>query len=195
MVEEVKGSSVGITMRAEYKKEKDVSARGYISRDAGTKKVAERIDREDIGGDPAHRSSSYDGALHIGEQVRFSVVMPKSGWLRLFNFGSSGRGLRLYPGPGEADRHFRKGETLFLPDNGWFVVNPPATGNSGAPDRLFAIVVEDQDIAALDDLEPRLEEDSRGGFGGEVEGGKPAPLIALPPEEWEYGLLEYETKI
>lgn len=200
MVEEVKGEAPGITMKAEFKHPGDAAARGAVSRDAGTQKkkrrenVTENEDGSQQGGDPSRRTSSYDGVLHIGEQVCFSVTMPKSGWLRFFNFGSSGRCLRLFPGPGMADRHFRAGESFTMPANGpWFDVNGPAT-TEGRLDRLFAILVEEQKLLTLAELDPRLEERSRGSFGGEVEGGKSSPLFALAGNLWEYGLLEYETR-
>ncbi len=201
-VKETKGLPE-VQMEAAYKTAADATARGVIAsggfqglaaRDAGTQRRKHHVHDKKIA-DPAHCSSRFDGALHIGETIRFTVTIPVSGYLRLFNFGSSGRCLRLFPGPYDTDVFFHGGERFLMPEQGpWFMVNGPATAQNNAPDRLFALVIQDKEICELEHLDPRLEERTRGGFGGQVEKGRRAPLFSLDSANWEYGLLQYEIK-
>ncbi|MDO5675841.1 MAG: DUF4384 domain-containing protein [bacterium] len=199
MVKEAKGEQPRIAMQARYKKREESGARGsfatgFAGRDAGTSKQGQaNAPGADTGQNPAGRESRFDGALYIGETVSFSVHTPASGYLRLFNFGSSGRCLRLFPNNGEPS-FFRQGQLLAIPAQGrWFDVNGPATDVSGYPDRLFALLLDRDVIYDLAGLDPRLEAGSRGSFGGEVRRSR-SPLFEMPSANWEYGLLEYETR-
>lgn len=143
-------------------------------------------------------SSTVDGKLYLGEVVRFSLTVLRDGYLRLFNFGSGGKCSLLFPHHSAVSGQVSAGSRQHLPDaENWFEVTGPTTDNSGQPDRLFALWLAVPAIRSVADLDPRLKlrECGRGGPGFGAPRLERSPLFSLAPEEWDYGLLVYETML
>lgn len=152
----------------------------------------------------------WDGVLRAGEDIEFAGRSPRDGCLHLFNLGLSGTCVKLAPSAEHPNSRVRKGEVFRVPSDALlsarrlprrrFVVLDRLTADHGEPDRLLVIVTADDEVLQLEDLHPKLigrdlltRCPSRGaGFAGPPHVGL-ARLFALPPERWDYGLLEMEV--
>ncbi len=179
----LKGPPGRVALRAEFRHE----ARGL--RGAFADSAA--------GGSRPEAASHYDGVLPLGGHVRFQVTMPAGGALSLFNLGSSGTCVLLYPPFGQPAPVMAPGAVLHLPlQEPWFRVTGPATAVSGQPDRLLALVSRTPRQLTVADLDPRLTQRfaPRGaGFAGAPRLARPL-LFTLEPDQWDYGLLEFEIR-
>lgn len=145
--------------------------------------------------------------LKIGEYVEFHGKMPCAGYVHLFNFGTSGKCIKLFPSQEYPDNFEPVGAVFWVPSKKHcgvpfrdFCEVGPATIETGKPERLFAIVTHDNVDLQIEDLHPKMIGDdlftrcaTRGpGFDGKVRVDT-AKLFALRLERWEYGLLEMDV--
>ncbi|MFW6161705.1 MAG: hypothetical protein ACODAJ_02995, partial [Planctomycetota bacterium] len=118
--------------------------------------------------------------------------------------------LKLAPSAEHPRNRVRAGEVFRVPSDallgarhlprGRFVVLDRLTADTGEPDRLLAIVTRDDVVLHLADLHPKLLgrhllspcPGRAAGFAGRPRVGV-ARLFTLPPEAWDYGLLEMEV--
>jgi len=151
-----------------------------------------------------------DGRLTVGEHIRFEGVSPMTGYVHLFNLGTSGKCIKLAPSEECPNNRIEAGRVLELPSeqfvrmsdfkNGVWFEEGPTTAEAGHPERILAIVTREDIELECEDLHPDLESHrlytargARGpGFGGPVQRNR-ARLFQLPPDSWEYGLISLEV--
>lgn len=177
--------------------------RGQTSRGAGwfenrsASRDAQRVRPIRKGRKQRHSSYHCYGKLFIGDCCRFSVMLPHDGYLRLFNFGSSGSCTLLYPNFSNQTGWLTAGTRQYLPSlDQWYAVNGPTTAKSGCPDRLLALLLATPAVNTVSDLDPCLVT-RMAGRSAEVSAPNPesSQLFSLPNDSWDYGLLVYETFI
>lgn len=144
------------------------------------------------------------GSLPVGARIRFSGLVPVPGHLHLFNLGTSGTCEKLFPKERRANAVspsdiFELPSPSLFPGYQSFEVTKPTTAESGAPERLLAIVTLDDIDLQCRDLHPRLVcRDALGslcrgpGFSGPC-GATTSRLLQLDPGRWEYGLVEIDV--
>lgn len=144
------------------------------------------------------------GSLPVGARIRFSGLVPALGHLHLFNLGTSGTCTMLFPKECRANAVspndvFELPSPSLFPMCESFDVTKPTTAESGAPERLLAILTLDDVDLQCGDLHPRLvTRDAWGalcrgpGFSGPC-GATTSRLFQLDPERWEYGLVELDV--
>ena len=154
--------------------------------------------------------------LAIGDEVRFSLSANVDGWLHLYNYGTSGKVVQLFPGaysslPGS---RIVAGKTYTAEPGGTLLSVPlrengPTTAETGRLERFVAIVTT-RDVSIAPDSIKKLFDGrnpavfaTRGGFSSVEDGASPAAeepldeamcsILDLPPEEWVQGTLELEV--
>ena len=148
-----------------------------------------------------------DGSLRIGEVVEFEGKSPRDGWIHLFNLGTSGEVTKLAPSEGHEDNKVTRDATFAIPSErlfsktlvgGHFIIKPPSTQLSKSLERILAIVTADNVVLNVEDLHPRMiviealgRCAARGGVK-KIAGDSRPLLFQLPPESWDYELLELE---
>jgi len=148
-------------------------------------------------------SEGRDGSLKLKERIRFEGLSPVSGYIHLFNLGTSGLCDKLAPSEEFPDNRIEANQVLELPseqfvrmadcpDGVWEETGPPSS-ETGHPERILCIVTEDDIELECPDLHPDLEQrhvyTARGpGFGGQVRRNR-SKLFNLSQEKWEYGLI------
>ena len=150
----------------------------------------------------------WDGVLHVREWITFEGRSPRAGHLHLFNLGTSGTCVKLAPSEEHPANAVAAGASFRLPSedllsaeslgrSGRFWVTGPPSSRHGQPERLLVVVTEPDVDLQLEDLHPKLlgrdlltRCAGRGpAFGGRARVDK-AKLFRIPPEQWDYGLLE-----
>ena len=147
-----------------------------------------------------------DTVFSVGEYVRLVVRSPIDGYLHIFDLGTDGTCDRLIPSPRHCDNRVVSGREHSFPENlpediGWpmpgsFELQGPTSAASGQPNRLLAVVTADDLTMDARHVHPALQQRVR----STREVGKPqvrfesSRLLNLPPERWEYGLLELEVR-
>ena len=152
---------------------------------------------------PARRKeggSTADGVVHIGDRLTLRLKSPRSGYLTLFNFGTSGGVSKIFPHPAfgtvrnliEAGKvYMLPGELMpasALPDGEWEELGP-TTSSTGFPERV---------VAVLTDENVELDEQcfgqqvgnvlTRGGFDAVEE--SISSILDLPSGSWIWGAVE-----
>ncbi len=152
----------------------------------------------------------WDGALRIGESVEFAGTAPRPGHLHLFDLGTSGTCIKLMPSKEFPDNLVQAGEEFRIPSElrlaaerlpgGAFRVVGPASAECGKPERLLAIITQDDADLQIEDLHPKLRGRdllTRCAARGPAFTGPPrvdtAKLFRIPPERWDCGVLELEV--
>lgn len=161
-------------------------------------------------GEQSHRKN-IDGVLEVDEIIEFIGKSPCNGYIHLFNLGTSGTCLKLAPSREHPDNYIAAETKFRLPSEkhlsrnalpgGAFRVTGPTTRQGGEPERLLAIITAEDIVLQIEDLHPKLEGRDlltrcagRGAsFGGEPKKDRPE-LFCIPPEKWEYGLLQMRVE-
>ncbi|NWH04807.1 hypothetical protein [Desulfobacter latus] len=189
------------------------SARGFTNKPSQKTKTVESAPKDDIRENITPGDKQWHGRIKAGSTVSFSGISPITGFVHLFNLGTSGTCQKLAPSREFPDNRVAANQAFAIPSeklfsprylggsNGFKVsLNPDKTHIQ--PERLFVVVTRTDQVVQIEDLEPRLVTRqgcgdvltrcaSRGpGFGGSVETGR--SNLLSHPEAWEYGLLEME---
>jgi len=148
--------------------------------------------------------------LKVGEYIEFHGKMPCDGYLNLFNLGTSGKCVKLFPSKKHPDNFEQAGAVFWVPSRRYcnipvaeFIERGPTTAEMGKPERLLTIVTHDDVHLKIEDLHPDMvghdvfdRYPSRGpGFSvGPIP--RKAGLFGgrIRPEQWEYGLMEMEVR-
>ncbi len=142
---------------------------------------------------------------HRGDEVAFSGVATRNGYIHLFNLGISGTCLKLSPSAMFPENGVQRNDVFHLPSPklldsraldgaSGFRVYGQTTEETGRLDFLLVLILDssfgDTDLQ-LSDLHPDLKArsllQSRGGFGGAVKVSR--SKLFQQPELWDYGLL------
>ena len=140
-----------------------------------------------------------EGVLRIGDRMTLRLKSPRSGYLTLFNFGTSGRVSKIFPHPAfgttrkriDAGRvYMLPGELMpadVLPDGVWEETGP-LSRDHGLPERVIAILTD----APVDLDEQCFGVGSRivtrGGFAAVEE--SISSILDLPAGSWIWGGVE-----
>jgi hypothetical protein len=177
------------------------------ARDVGTKKKV-------ITAGSACGSSGtcrYDGVLRIGEIIEFVITSPRSGFVHLYDLGTSGTVLRLGPSQEYPDNRVEKDVEFTIPSaricplpagQTWQVTGP-TTAATGEPERLLVLVTQEDGAIAIEDLHPGLTgrdlyTRSAKGLPG-VRGFAAKPKVDIPglfrlaPDQYDFGLIELQV--
>ena len=146
-----------------------------------------------------------DGVLVIGEVVEFKICSSTSGYVHLFDIGTSGTVLKLGPSKEYPNNRIEAGVEItvpspkicLLPHGQFWQVAGPTTAETGEPERLLVLVTQDDVELQIEDLHPGLV--GRDLYTRSVK-ARPsfsavprvqAPTLFQAPQEWfEYGLVE-----
>ena len=200
-IRQVKGPHGRVKLHAIHWRPDAPDARGIIA--AGSRGIvpAGTLDTPPV---------QWDGTLHIGESVEFTGASPVTGYLHLFNLGTSGTCVKLCPSREYPANAVEAGQQFAIPSkqrldgerppDGAFNVSGPPSSQAGHPERLLAIVTVDDTDLQIEDLHPRLvgrdlltRVAARGpSFSGPPRVGT-AKLFRIPPDRWHYALLEMEV--
>ncbi len=173
------------------------------ARDVGTKKKIITAPSSGSG------SGRYDGVLQIGEIIEFVGQSPRSGFVHLYDLGTSGTVMRLAPSQEYPDNHVEKDVEFTipsaricpLPPGETWRVSGPTTAMTGEPERLLVLVTQPDGAYAIEDLHPGLRgrdlytRSAKGiprGFANRPTAPVPG-LFHLRPDEYDYGLIELEV--
>ncbi len=148
--------------------------------------------------------------LKVGEYIEFHGKMPCDGYLHLFNLGTSGRCMKLFPSNKHPNDLERAGAVFWVPSKSRcdipvveFIEKGPTTAEMGKPERLLTIVTHDRIHLQIEDLHPDMVgHDVFDGYPSRGPGFSGGPILRKPgflggrirPEQWEYGLLEMEVR-
>lgn len=135
---------------------------------------------------PAPRPATA-ASLHLGQELQVVVSSPQSGYLHLFNLGSSGEVRRMLPRPGAAPAALAPGHpylALASPDSPWIEKGPL----NGFPERVLAIVTTEPNSVLPSALHPSFNDTA-------VARGFSPPVIASllsawPIPTWSWGIGE-----
>ena len=152
------------------------SARGFVMHSNETRPTNPHpvsIDSGVITSEPLEQVSS----IKINETLHVQVNSPVTGYLHLFNFGTTGDASRLIPIQGELPYQ--------LPANQPTLIN-------GFPERLLVIITKEQVTLEASDLHPDWANlyngaASRGGWNVI---DRKAKVFELPMDKWSWGLCE-----
>lgn len=162
-------------------------------------------------GCPRHAAERrWDGAVAVGEMVTFSGIASRTGFVHLFNLGTSGCCHKLAPSMEYPDNRVAAGERFELPserlldagllDWGGFQVREPVSSECGHPDRILVLITDEDVDIQIEDLHPNLaggdlltRSASRGPGFSDPARADVAKLFRMPAVSWDYGLLEMET--
>ena len=149
----------------------------------------------------------WDGSIQAGEYYTIKGFSPRSGYVHLFNLGTSGTVAKLTPTELGEDNRVESERSFLLPSEKLidlakgrgFGVSMSAQYEHVQPERLLVIVTnEDREVNA-EDLDPLFENlmrpnqtvgRKRGGI--DIDCGAVSAIFEWPAESWEYGLLELE---
>lgn len=147
---------------------------------------------------PVPSAARPTNAIAVGDLLRLELRSDTDGYLHLFDFGTSGRVLKLFPNPrfATADNRIEAGRTYAMPGEllpvPAFAVSGPTTAESGRLERLLAVVTRDPvDLSEAAVGGAGAAFATRGGFDAAEEAV--ASLFDLPDGDWTYGLLETEV--
>lgn len=161
--------------------------------------------------DPSSESEpDCDGSLKVGEMVAFSGISYRTGYVHLFNFGTSGTCLKLAPSREYPDNRVVAGEKFRLPSESLlssrelraegFPVDGPVSPVYGQPERLMVIVTSDDIDIQVKDLNPKLTGRdlltrcaSRGAGFSMPPRKDVSKIFQLEPGKWDFGLLEMDV--
>ena len=142
----------------------------------------------------------FNGVLHVGDQMTLRLKSPRSGYLTLFNFGTSGRVSKIFPHPalGTTDNHVKAGCVYMLPgalmspdvlpDGAW-EEQGPVSSRTGLPERILAVLTDER--VALDETCFGAQVGrvlTRGGF--DVVEESISSILDLPRGAWTWGMVE-----
>ena len=142
--------------------------------------------------------------LYIGEQMHVLVHAGCSGYLHLFNFGTSGSPAKLFPLRADDAQQVRAGRWTYLSDR--FTRQRVAYEEQGPvtpwPERLLAVVTRENKNVKPGDLYPDWERydapqvaRSRGVGDDEWDVDRAGEWFwDLPEQDWQWGLLEVPVK-
>ena len=130
--------------------------------------------------------------LRVGDELALRVRSPRSGYLHLFNAGTSGVVTRLFPSAAFAgvgnwveggEWHTAPGDLVpaaLFPCGAW-IENGPLTEDTGMRERFVAILTDDP-LRLSPDCVTGDHIQSRGGFATVEE--EVVSLASLPPGRW-----------
>ena len=146
-----------------------------------------------------HDSGKRKGVLRIGDKMTLRLKSPRSGYLTLFNIGTSGRVSKIFPHPafGTTQKRIDAGRVYMLPgelmpadvlpDGVWKETGPLSQLN-GLPESVVAIVTDtpvDLDEQCFGAGSRML---TRGGFAAVEE--SISSILDLPAGSWIWGGVE-----
>ena len=188
------GDALTISLRTAER----VAAGGFATRSVFTSSTSTR----DLLAGVTVRPTADDGrdVLRIGDKLTLKLRSARKGYLTLFNLGSSGNVLKMFPNAAfgtttnfiEANRLYSlPGELMdarYL-DEGFWGEAGPVTSETGLPERILAILTDDDvDLSAeaLGGLASRVG--TRGGFAAVEEAI--SSIFDLREGTWCHGLVE-----
>ena len=141
-----------------------------------------------------------EGILHVGDQMTLRLKSPRSGYLTLFNFGTSGHVSKIFPHQnfGTTRNRIDAGRVYMLPGellpadklyNGVWEETGPLSKLNGLPERVIAVLTDDPvdlDEQVFGEQVSRVL--TRGGFDAVEE--SISSLLDLPRGSWIWGGLE-----
>ena len=146
-----------------------------------------------------HDSGKRKGVLRIGDKMTLRLKSPRSGYLILFNIGTSGRVSKIFPHPafGTTQKRIDAGRVYMLPGelmpadvlpDGVWKETWPLSQLNGLPERVVAIVTDtpvDLDEQCFGAGSRML---TRGGFAAVEE--SISSILDLPAGSWIWGGVE-----
>ena len=145
-----------------------------------------------------HDSGTRKGVVYIGDKMTLRLKSPRSGYLTLFNFGTSGRVSKIFPYPasGMTQNWIDGGRVYMLPGElmrmpAW-IESGPASSLNGLPECVVAILTEDRV-----DLDERCFGEAgrvltRGGFAAVEE--SISSILDLPRGSWIWGMTRVDVE-
>ena len=142
----------------------------------------------------------FNGVLHVGDRMTLRLKSPRSGYLTLFNFGTSGRVSKIFPHPafGMTSNHVKAGCVYMLPGalmsadilpDGEWEEQGPVSSSTGLPERILAVLTDkpvELDETCFGAQVGRVL--TRGGF--DVVEESISSLLDLPHGSWIWGMVE-----
>lgn len=141
---------------------------------------------------------NVEGVLHIGDRMTLRLKSPRSGYLTLFNFGTSGNVLKMFPHPafGTTDGYI-KADCVYmlpgalmpanvLPDGEW-EEQGPVSSRFGLSELVVAVLTDERvnlDESCFGAQVSRAL--TRGGFDAVEE--SISSLLDLPAGSWTWGM-------
>jgi hypothetical protein len=140
-----------------------------------------------------------EGVLHVGDRMTLRLKSPRSGYLTLFNLGTSGRVSKIFPHAafGTTSNRIDAGRVYMLPGelmpsdalpDGVWEETGPVSRLHGLPERIVAILTDDPADIGEQCFGGVARMLTRGGFESVEE--SIASILELPAGSWIWGGVE-----